>query len=349
MQRPTGSSYVPTLDGWRAVAILGVLLCHAANRGSVLELGELGVTLFFGISGFLITHRMMRERDGSGRLSLRNFYVRRAFRILPPALVYLAVVLLLGRLGVLATTGAEVLACLAFARNYVTAGFSWYTAHFWSLSVEEHFYLLWPALFVLAGHRRTRWLAPGLALLGVLWRTLDHHYEFVAQLAHDAMLAGNPYRSDYCFDALFWGCTLALWLPLLRRAPALFGTPLCLLTAVLVIGSRYLGVPHFGAIAGLGMAVLLACTVLKPQGVAGQLLEWAPLRYVGRISYSLYLWQQLFLSWNDEKLPWQHLPVNLALAVACALVSYYVVERPLITTGRRFTPALRPRVAVAAD
>ena len=248
----------------------------------------------------------------------------------------------------LPTTGGEVLACLAFVRNYVTSGFSWYTAHFWSLSVEEHFYLLWPALFLLAGHRRTRWVAPCLALLGVLWRTADHHYEFIAHLAHDPGLAGNQYRSDYCFDALFWGCTLALWLPMLRRAPSVFGTPLCLATAVLVIGSRYLNVPHYGAIAGLGMAVLLACTVLKPQSALGKALEWAPLRYVGRLSYSLYLWQQLFLSWNDAKLPWQHLPVNVALAVACALASYYVVERPLIRTGHRLTSAGAPMVAVAA-
>jgi peptidoglycan/LPS O-acetylase OafA/YrhL len=347
VQRSTGPSYIPTLDGWRAVAIIGVLLCHAFDQESIFNLGELGVMLFFGISGFLITNRMLRECEKTGRLSLRNFYIRRVFRILPPAFFYLAVVYLLGRLGVISSTGKEILACIFFVRNYVT-GLGWYTSHFWSLSVEEHFYLIWPAIFVLAGRKRAMWVAPLLALATIVWRTVDGHYQIALHLANNPALGpGNPFRSDYCADGLFWGCSLALWLPLVHRAPRVIGTPLCVLIAAVVLGTRYIGVSHNYAIAGVGMALLLGCTVLKPESWLGRFLELKPIRFVGRISYSLYLWQMLFLTWFPQY-AWQHLPLNLVFAFACAIFSYYVIERPLIKMGHWLTHVRVPQEAVAA-
>jgi peptidoglycan/LPS O-acetylase OafA/YrhL len=344
VQRPADSSYIPTLDGWRAVAIMGVLLCHAFDRDSIFDMGELGVMLFFAISGFLITNRMLSECDRTGRLSLKNFYIRRVLRIQPSALFYLAVVYTLGRLSLIPCTGAEVLACMGFFRNYATWATGWYTAHFWSLSVEEHFYLVWPTIFVLTGRTRAKWVAPALAVLAIFWRVVDGHFDFVARIAHDPLLAANPYRSDYCADGLFWGCTLALWLPMVRRVPWAVGTLLAVAIGGVVLGTRYLGVPHNYAITGLCMSALLGCTVLRPQSWLGRALELGPVRFVGRISYSLYLWQMLFLTWN-EKLAWQHLPLNVVFASACAVFSYYVIERPLIRIGHRLAHTNYPQQA----
>jgi peptidoglycan/LPS O-acetylase OafA/YrhL len=324
------------------------MLSHIFAEKSIFNLGEQGVLLFFAISGFLITNRMLRECDRTGQLSLKNFYIRRVFRILPPAFFYLAVIYLLGWLQIIPCSGAEILTCVVFVRNYVSTGAHWYTSHFWSLSVEEHFYLIWPAIFLLAGRKRAMWVAPCLALLTIGWRSLDQHYEFISRLAHDPDLGpGNPFRSDYCADGLFWGCTLALWLPLVRRVPKAVGTPLCLGAAAVVLVTRYYGVLHQYAIAGVCMAVLIGCTVLKPGSLLGRALELAPVRFVGRISYSLYLWQMLFFTWL-EKQAWQHLPLNVVFAFACAIFSYYVIERPLIKMGHWLTHVRVPQEAVAA-
>src|SRR5258708_25275484 len=143
--------YLPTLNGWRALAIFGVLICHAASvlwgvNGThpddrlygLTRYGALGVDVFFGISGFLICTRLLQEEERTGRISLRNFYIRRAFRILPPYLLYLVVLAAIAGIGLITLHAMDFVSCLLFFRNYVAG--SWYTGHFWSLAVEEHFY-----------------------------------------------------------------------------------------------------------------------------------------------------------------------------------------------------------------
>jgi peptidoglycan/LPS O-acetylase OafA/YrhL len=161
-------TYLPTLDGWRAVAITAVILCHAFGRedtGSkinslILSLGQQGVSLFFTISGYLITTLLLDERQRGG-ISLRGFYIRRAFRILPPAYIYLAAVATIGVSGLIHLAPGEILSAALVYNNYWPSR-SWFTQHFWSLSMEEHFYLLWPSLLTLSGLVRAKWLALGV-------------------------------------------------------------------------------------------------------------------------------------------------------------------------------------------
>ncbi|MBV8072845.1 MAG: acyltransferase, partial [Acidobacteriaceae bacterium] len=151
------TEYIPTLDGWRAVAIGMVIAYHAsmvpfgtveAYRSSwayLLRFGHIGVALFFGISGFLITTLLLREEARNGRISLSKFYIRRCFRILPAYYALLGSITILG----LITSRAELMSSLCFVRNYIhegAGGGSYVTGHLWSLAVEEHFYLLWPGL-----------------------------------------------------------------------------------------------------------------------------------------------------------------------------------------------------------
>src|SRR5262249_8893736 len=107
----------------------------------VIQVGHRGVDVFFAVSGFLICSRLIREREKSGRTDLKAFYVRRAFRILPPFLVYLGVIAVLAAAGLIAVEGREFVASLLFVRNYIgpETGHGWYTGHLWSLSVEEHY------------------------------------------------------------------------------------------------------------------------------------------------------------------------------------------------------------------
>ncbi len=147
------TGYLPTLDGWRAIAIVAVLLDHAVAYSPLGQVpwlyrlsrtGPNGVSLFFAISGFLICSRLLEEQRAFGRISLQGFYIRRACRILPPAMFYLAVIGVLALCGIVVVTGAEWWSCVFFFRNYLPAswigqGWGGYTVHYWSLAVEEHF------------------------------------------------------------------------------------------------------------------------------------------------------------------------------------------------------------------
>jgi peptidoglycan/LPS O-acetylase OafA/YrhL len=144
--------------------------------GWLFQNGHNGVELFFARSGVLICWRLIEEEETFGRISLRDFYIRRAFRILPPAMMFLAVVGVLGLCGVLAVGLREWLGAVFFVRNYsffagATPGTPYFTQQVWSLSVEEHLYLILPSLLILAGKR---WRVPVLAALSAI--VIAHRY-----------------------------------------------------------------------------------------------------------------------------------------------------------------------------
>src|ERR1700689_5076995 len=183
------STYIPTLDGWRAVSIGLVIMHHSEVRcnlpvlGALLHavsnFGEVGVEVFFAISGLLICSRLLEEESRSGQISVRGFYVRRAFRILPAALFFLLVIAILAAFHVIPLLALDWFGALFFFRNYVMLieylhhsplAMHWYTGHFWSLSMEEHFYLILPAVLVVFKRTR-RWVIAGMAIACALWRT----------------------------------------------------------------------------------------------------------------------------------------------------------------------------------
>lgn len=341
--RPVGKgSYLPTLDGWRGIAILAVISSHVRWPvpwvARIAQYGPMGVHLFFALSGFLITWRLIEEHDRTGKVDFANFYRRRAFRILPAAFAYLLAISILGfALHRVPLTRLEVAGSALFFRNYLSpASESWYTIHFWSLSVEEHFYLLWPALLFLAGFRRARFLAPALALAVGLWRFLDERHNWVATL--DPILKDNVRRTDYRLDILLFGCAAALlWRePFLRRLLKRFaGTGLVLAALAATVACLYWTPPGYLTLLAILMAVLPAATVARPSSLAGRVLEFPPLRWIGLISYSLYLWQEIFFPGLPPALGLvQRIPWNFAAAFTAAACSYYLIERPMIRFGK---------------
>jgi len=207
------------LDGWRAFAVALVLLDHAADAiviflrkfGVALpfvdhtfkeHLGRAGVHIFFSLSGYLITLRMLQEESSSGAVSLRNFYTRRLFRIQPAALVYLAVVACLGLAQVVRISPVHWLSALLCYANFSAASATWYTGHFWSLSIEEHFYLLWPALFVSAAPWLRLRASLVLAVALSVWMFLLMKFQW--NLSYVAV------RTDFEAQWLVWGCVAAL-------------------------------------------------------------------------------------------------------------------------------------------
>jgi peptidoglycan/LPS O-acetylase OafA/YrhL len=344
--RPRNTHYLPTLDGWRTLAILGVMLCHDSlhrlgplNTGWLHDHGNVGVDIFFAISGILICSRLLSEEKAWGRISLRRFYLRRAFRILPAAAVFLATLLILKAAVHLPVEVPEVIASLFFFRNYTSLFSHWqtaypyYTSHFWSLAVEEHFYLILPGLLVLSGRRFRAPLLFILAMAVSLHRIAPHSWLSL--------------HSDMRLDALLVAAGFAVLLqapgyrqrllPGLRFAPVFAPIFAAVLLALLSSG---LYPRTTGLLIAWLMPFLILATVLNPRSWFGGFLESAPLRYVGRISYSLYLWQQLFLlshfGAGSARLGIvQSWPYNWIATFACALASFYLVEQPLIRLGRR--------------
>ena len=325
--------YLPTLDGWRAIAIL-LVLCnhdglHRLGRFSTAWFtshGGYGVDLFFAISGFLICTLLLDEEHRTGAIDRRAFYTRRIFRILPAALSFLLVVALLRFAGLITAVHLrEWLGALFFFRNVLPMGpGTWYTDHFWSLSVEEHFYLLLPSLLILWRPRRRALL---LAITGILI------------LVGGVFLARrfNPILfSDYKLGSIFLAAAAAVALrePSIRQLAMRSLQPF--LTVAIAIAVM-LWVPGLAALLLLPFFFLAAIvsTTLHPSSVLSKLLESPLLRFIGKRSYSLYLWQQLFLTAHFGPFDFilQRWPLSILCSFACACLSYSLIEQPLRRIG----------------
>lgn len=332
---------MPSLDGLRAIAIALVVIGHlSATHGfptvnlGIGDYAHLGVVVFFVISGFLITSLLLSEYEANGSVSLKLFYARRCLRILPASYTYLCVLCLLWAGGVLQLRPADVWCSATYTLNYLLYP-SWQVRHLWSLSVEEQFYLLWPFVFAAMGPRRSAWAAAGVVLFGIFARMGDRF-----------ILIGTPYRDEPWFpmvaDSLAMGCVLAMqrnWLEKQGWYLRLFhpGYSLLLLALILLV-NRYGGyttVSVLGKTIAYGsLAVLIHRSIYHPNDWVGWVLNCKPVAFIGVLSYSLYLWQELFL--NRYSAAWVNaFPQNIVFSAAAALVSYFVVEKPVLGLRHR--------------
>jgi peptidoglycan/LPS O-acetylase OafA/YrhL len=353
MTSPQASSArIPTLDGWRGVAILLVLAHHAGYEHypdqAWANMGSLGVDIFFVLSGYIITTRLLEERSRSSTIDLRAFYIRRAFRILPLLLCYLTVICVLSFFVNLEIKPSQIIASLFFFRNYQLAahpgGFA--TGHFWSLSIEEHFYLFWPALLFWLGNKRSLRVAMIGAYLCAIWRVYDHTFphSLIGRMLPGASEAFRDLRTDVMLDGLLLGSALAILLIrpsvhsfILRNFPK--ETPL--VCAVILMMLNYPWAKGYGTLAHYSaLAVIVASTLIVKEGLAYKWLNFAPLIWIGEISYSLYVWQELFLLHPPGRHPLGMLsvfPANLVCSFALAACSFYLLERPVTRLAHGLT------------
>jgi peptidoglycan/LPS O-acetylase OafA/YrhL len=339
--------YLASLDGWRAVAIFSVIQYHDGlyrlgplSNGWLHEYGYLGVDLFFAISGFLICSRLIDEQRRTGAISLRGFYIRRSFRIMPAAWLFLCVYAMLSVANVLPRDWGGVVTSVLMVRNLWIIHASdtpahWYTIHFWSLSVEEHFYLLLPALLVFAVRRRL--LITGvIAALATLWTMAIYRFP---RLQTEAVWL----RTDERLSQLMVPAFLAVLLcdPRVRAAAVRCLRPWVAFLLVVAVAVAAIRIRTFGPLVVVfGFPLIVISTVLHPASWTTQLLELSPMRFVGRISYSLYLWQEFFFVMGHQRAAGplaalQRFPFSYLAALAMALLSYHFVERPLIRIGHR--------------
>jgi peptidoglycan/LPS O-acetylase OafA/YrhL len=322
-----GIAYRPEIDGLRAIAVLAVVLYHAGIGGA----GFVGVDVFFVISGYLITLLLLRERRTTGRTDLLGFYARRVRRIFPAAAaVVLAVI---GASSLLlspeqqAHTAQSAGAALLFGANVffqVTTG-GYFDGpsdqlpllHLWSLSVEEQFYFLWPALLMLIPRR---WLVPALCGLAV-----------ASFAAAEYWIAQGSQAAFYEMPARFW--ELAAGGLIAASAPRVLPRWLAPAGIVLTLAACAWPLGHFPGVGALP-AVLGACAIIAAVhgGATNPLLRSKLMVGIGLISYSLYLWHwPLLACYRANIIGAGSLSVRLtlcAIALVLALGSYRYIERP---------------------
>lgn len=380
MKKSLRSGYLASLDGWRALSILGVLAAHTSPLNSshhsllaLQEFGGAGVYVFFAISGILICTRLLEEENISGSINLRGFYIRRVLRIQPAAIVYLIAVAAVTLLGWMPQAWRFWWGALFLYRNFQvnvtsfwvsTSGFL--TGHFWTLAVEEHFYLLLSVFLFLVTRRRILWLG----LLGVaacLWPFASMHFFPQANIA--SAMRHTDIQLQYLIPATWFALLLqqprfrqwgVRWL---KPLPFIVGS-IALSFAVSYLAGRHAAgfIARHPVAAGFllpywqnSMVRLfpfwVLATVLHPESLPTRMLEMPPLKWLGRISYSLYLWHVLFFRgvWPSQvPLPQSpltvlsHAPWNLLASLACATASFYLLERPLMRLGHRLAPPATP-------
>jgi peptidoglycan/LPS O-acetylase OafA/YrhL len=326
------------LDGLRALSILAVIWHHCAPSWAapaLAHLGNHGVTLFFAISGFLITTLLLRERSRHGRIDLRAFYWRRALRIFPLYYavlgLYLVLVLLLERSS---EPGQAFLRNLPYFATYTSNLFVpledrtiFYFS--WSLATEEQFYLLWPPLLCLLGAgSRATWLLLGVAIACLL-----------GQLTGQKFLAGIPL-------AIVAGSLMAILLNH-PRAHAAVAAPLArpwAPYAVLVLLSPACIWEETPAVAiHLLLTLLVGCCVVSEDHLLARLLRLRPLVFLGSISYGMYLLHMLCKNGAMKLLAVAQLPgdgilpfiITTILAVALAAASFRWFETPFLALKHR--------------
>lgn len=361
---PAPSSRIPSLDGLRGIAILCVLLGHGSYSLSLLPgpfftfagNGALGVSIFFVLSGFLIYNLSVREFQKTGGFSWKQFYLRRVLRIFPCFYLFIAVILVLKTMGKLTLTWPMIIGAGTFSQNYVhlwsnLSGPSDYfvIGHYWTLALEEQFYLTWPVLMLLFARKK---LLPVLVVIMVLAPFLRIACYFLTPGSRGqiAMMFHTG------FDSIAAGVLLG---ELLQRArprawlTALAANRLVILGAILfVVFISPLLAAHFRGSyeITIGKSLVLAClcviitsAVSFPGTLLYQFLNWRPLVFIGVLSYSLYVWNNLFL-YSDGHWRINSFPFNFICLVGMALASHYCVERPFLRLKDRFhqTSASRP-------
>jgi peptidoglycan/LPS O-acetylase OafA/YrhL len=355
----TSFGYLRALDGLRALAVASVVLFHAGLTS--LRGGFLGVDTFFVLSGFLITSLLLTERLAHGRIDLRRFWIRRARRLLPALLAVLLATVIAGRF-LLDNDALDLLrtdswAALDYVANWrmIFRGTGYVAAtaapsplqHTWSLGIEEQFYLIWPLVVTAL----TLWLAVRHAR--TLLVVLCGAGAVASQLACSLLFrpedtARAYYGTDTRAQALLIGAALAAILTPAARQPeqprgrighlvtGVLGTAGAATTAVLWhLGADQAAWIYHGGLtaAALGTALMIAQVAVSPSSVLARLLGLPPLVWLGRISYGVYLWHWPLFSYVTADATglsrWPLLGVRLGGTLAVALLSYYVIERPI--------------------
>ncbi|MGJ4927440.1 acyltransferase family protein [Bradyrhizobium sp. HKCCYLS2038] len=340
------------LDGWRGLSVLVVAISHVTlgrlsdavssgpfvdrvsenTQASILRLAEkggvFGVSIFFGISGLLISDILLKQETADGAVSFRRFYLRRAFRILPALLVYVLAIHVLARLDLIDVGSSDFVPALTFTCDATPC--HWFFGHLWTLSVEEQFYLAWPILLVLFGSQRVIFvrLLCALALWSAGLRLFDAYAPTGGGFASIAL--GSLYAIDPWFRTA------------LQRiaSPGVSTISLAVFVSQTVLPQSFAVQLTFGFINPICIFLIFVET-LNERSILRRAVGLTVFQRLGLASYSIYLWQQVFTAKPIFYLQ-DSFPQYLVLALTASWLSFRFVEAPLIEIGRRLSSGPDP-------
>ena len=352
-------AYAPGLDGVRAIAVSAVVVFHLG--ATWLTGGFLGVDVFFTLSGFLITSILLTEFYARGRIDIKNFYLRRARRLLPALFTMLAAITLLTWLFArdeMYRLRGDVIAALTYCTNWTQIvwnrgyfdqlGRPSLLQHLWSLAVEEQFYVLWPLILVAGLAMRKRWAVLAIPVVLTAVSLL-----LMAAMFHAGQDPARVYYgTDTHISPMLIGATLAIIVGMRRNAGldqerrgGRLAADIAALIGLLGLAWAALHINYFSAglyqggylLVGIGSAALIYAAA-RAGTLTARLLGWAPLVWIGQRSYAIYLWHWpiLMLSRPGVDVHWPK-PIVIALQVAAMLIasdlSFRYIERPIRSRG----------------
>jgi peptidoglycan/LPS O-acetylase OafA/YrhL len=344
--------HIPSLDGIRAFSFLLVFTSHA-GLGAIVP-GGFGVTVFFFLSGFLITTLLRLEFERTATISVKHFYARRALRILPPFYIVLSAALILSVTSQLGgdTTVIGQLMQFGHVTNFynIVHGFGGQvpgTGVYWSLAVEEHFYFAFPLMYITMRHahfstRRQVMVLLGLCTLVLVWRV-------VLVFVWHASILRTSTGTDTRVDSILFGCLLAIGnnphvdgsiFPERALKHAMLPVAvIALLGSFLVRNVNFQETARY-SVQGLALYVVFSAAIMYPDWSVFRILNQRLIMAVGTISYTLYLVHQILLFGISTRTSWST-PVVAGMALAASLVIatavHVAVERPLARWRRRLS------------
>jgi peptidoglycan/LPS O-acetylase OafA/YrhL len=336
---------IPSLDGFRAISILLVLFCHSrlspgfpVSLADYARQGEVGVTIFFVISGFLITNLLLVDESNTGNINIRAFYTRRVFRIVPVYILYLLFILLWQNVENMGLTNGNLIHVLTFTVNFDPHR-NWFLGHFWSLSVEEQFYLFWPAFLILF-RKHLKIVLIMLVAYSCVVRVIA--YKFPGY----NLITLSPFfvYSDSIFIGAFGGILYFENPDFFKHK--FFGSYVSQFAA-LSLFLAFLYFSEHGKLALLSLpfgnsiisasALFLICAYVQPtDNLIFKLLNNRFVIHMGILSYSIYIWQEFFFIGRLNGI-WRMFPYNIGVIYLVALASYYLVEKPFLKLKKRLS------------
>lgn len=349
MRDVSESFYIPSLDGMRAVAAILVFVAHAG--WSHIVPGGFGVTIFFFLSGYLITTLLRREYERTGSINFKNFYLRRAYRIFPPLYIVLFLIALFALAGVVEHQMQPwaVASQIFYWTNYYIIFYGGehlvpFTSVNWSLAIEEHFYFIFPLIFMLAirqlSYRNTAFLFFTLCLLVLIWR-----YWLILEggMSHDY----TYYATDTRFDSLLFGCIMGVWKnpvadDVWKLSNNAIYTILCLALVVLffcfIWRNEVFRETLRYTLQGIALFPVFWLAVRYPNWLIFRWLNWRPIRFFGVVSYTFYLSHLFFIFAVDRFIDSSgaiRAIYSFILTFSFSALMFYLVEHPIADLRRR--------------
>lgn len=335
----------------RGISILLVILAHmdllaripntpfVVNHLWPLFSGETGVMIFFVLSGFLITSILIHEKRKTGKINIRNFFIRRILRLLPPLVLFYGAIILIASMEWIPIPTESILYAIFYSYNFVPNQFYVYElGHIWSLSVEEQFYFTWPFLMIILSRFRSY----------IIFITVILILSIIAIYSYPTISAFDNYKSMRFFIPaimpIMIGCLGALIMFNLnsatefvkRKSSVIFAIGLSLFCIPIILTELLLPMCQF--FQSVGVILLIWWISLNQKSGLVRLLEFKPLNYIGLISYGLYIFQGLFLRTGGGGEHWIHqIPWNVTLSFAAAILSYELLEKRVLKLKRKFS------------